>query len=319
MNPPGTFPALASLLLAAGLLPSAYSQAPPDPGPAEPVAISVNVDLVLLHATVQDRNGQLVSTLAEHDFVVLEGGVPQALRVFQREDVPVTVGLVVDHSGSMRRKLASVLAAARLFARSSHPQDQMFVVNFNENVTLGLPPSIRFSNQPAELVQAISRTPAGGATALYDAVLQALGQLSTGGPDKKALVVISDGGDTASRHTLRDVLRIAAQSSAIIYTLGIFDEEDPDQNAGVLKRLAKITGGEALFPSGAAAITAACAQVARDLRNQYTLGYTSTYSGPPGAYRPIRVRAKAKGHGKLTVRTRTGYTSVPADPPGRSQ
>jgi VWFA-related protein len=303
----------ASLLLAAGLLPfAAYPQAPFSPGLAEPVAISVNVDLVLLHATVQDRNGQFVSTLVEQDFVVLEDGVPQTLRVFQREDVPVTVGLVIDHSGSMRRKLADVLAAARLFARSSHPQDQMFVVNFNENVTLGLPPSIGFSNQPEELVRAITRTPAGGATALYDAVLQAHLQLSTGGPDKKALVVISDGGDTASRHTERDMLRVAAQSSAIIYTLGIFDEDDPDQNAGVLKRLAKVTGGDALFPSGGAAIRAACAQVARDLRNQYTMGYTSTYSGPPGAYRPIRVHAKAKGQGKLTVRTRTGYTTAPA-------
>src|SRR6185295_2620966 len=154
-------------------------------------------------------------------------------------DSPVTVGLVIDHSGSMRPKLAEVIAGARTFARSSNPDDEMFVVNFNERVTLGLPGPIRFTNGTEELEPAIRRTPAAGMTALYDAVAKALQLVQTGSREKKVLVVISDGGDNASAHNLAKVLQLAGQSTALIYTVGVFEPEDQDRNPDVLRRLAQ--------------------------------------------------------------------------------
>jgi len=269
--------------------------------------ISVDVDLVVLHATVCDRHGRLITGLQEQNFEVYEDGARQPIRLFRHEDVPVTVGLVVDHSGSMRRKLAEVSAAARIFVQSSNRDDQMFVVNFNEKVSRGLPGAIGFSNDPAELENAILNASAGGKTALYDAIVEALELLKTSTLDKKVLIVISDGGDNASAHTLNQVTKLADQSSAIIYTIGIFDDDDPDRNPGVLKRLARATGGEAFFPDKVSASVEICTRIAREMRNQYTIGYVPTNPTRNGGYRTVRVLAHAPGHGKLIVRTRTGY------------
>jgi Ca-activated chloride channel homolog len=272
--------------------------------------ISVNVDLVVLNVTVRDPKGGFVSDLRRQDFEVYEDGVRQSLRVFLHEDVPVTVGLVVDHSGSTHTKLAEVVAAARTFVRSSNPDDQMFVVNFNENVTLGLPAAIPFTNRAEELEKAILKTPAEGMTALYDAVAKALERLQAGSRDKKVLIVISDGGDNASALNLELVLKKAAQSSAMIYTIGIFDDSDPDRNPGVLRRLARETGGEAFFPAKLSEVVPVCERIARDIRNQYTLGYVSANTPRPGAYHAIRVAARPEGKGKLIVRTRAGYIAA---------
>ena len=278
--------------------------------------ISVSVHLVLLNATVRDAKGRFATDLREQDFVVFEDGVRQSIRLFRHEDVPVTVGLVVDHSGSMRRKLADVIVAAGTFARSSSPEDQMFVVNFNEKVSLGLPAELPLSNRPEDLASAIADAPATGMTALYDAMIQARKQLQTGSREKKVLIVISDGGDNASTHTLADVLQIAAQSNTLVYTIGIFDEEDPDRNPNVLRRLAAATGGEAFFPHETREVVAICERIARDIRNQYTLGYVSNSAVRPGAYRTIRVAAAASGYGRLFVRARAGYVaSAESRPP----
>jgi Ca-activated chloride channel homolog len=270
--------------------------------------ISVEVSLVVLNATVTDRRGGFVSNLREQDFEVYEDGVRQRIRLFTHEDIPVTVGLVVDHSGSMGPKLAEVTAAARSFVQSSNREDQMFVVNFNENVTLGLPDAIRFTDSSTELERAIGKPPATGRTALYDAIAKALEELQAGSRDKKVLVVVSDGGDNASmRSSLTQVVNMADRSSAIIYTIGIFDKDDPDQNPGVLKRLAQATGGEAFLPDQLSETVAICARIARDIRHQYTIGYVPTNAKRDGAYRTIRVVARAKGHDRLSVRTRAGY------------
>ena len=274
---------------------------------SESFRIKVDVALVVLHATVTDRRGVLVSNLGRQDFEVYEDGLPQHIRLFRDEDIPVTVGLVVDHSTTMRPKLAEVTAAALTFARSSNREDEMFVVNFNEKVSLGLPGTIRFTNSTAELKNAITAAPAGGETALYDAIAKGLEELEAGGRDKKVLIVVSDGGDNASRHSLAQVMELARQSSAVIYTIGIFDEEDPDRNPGVLKRLAAETGGEAFFPDQLSQAVAICARIARDIRHQYTIGYVPINPARDGTYRAIRVLARAKGHGRLSVRTRTGY------------
>jgi VWFA-related protein len=266
----------------------------------------VDVDLVVLHATVTDRQGGFASDLNEPDFEVYENGVLQRIRLLRNEDIPVTVGLVVDHSTTMEPKLAEVAAAARTFVRSSNREDEMFVVNFNERVWLGLPPAIHFTDSTAALERAIA-TRTGGQTALYDAIARALGELHAGSRDKKVLLVVSDGGDNASTRTLADVMTLAAQSSAAIYTLGLFDREDPDRNPGVLKRLAQATGGEAFFPSQVSDVVAICERIARDIRHQYTIGYVPTNRNRDGAYRAIRVLARGKGHDRLSVRTRHGY------------
>jgi VWFA-related protein len=267
----------------------------------------VDVALVVLPATVTDQQGGFVSNLGERDFEVYEDGVPQRIQLFRNEDVPVTVGLVVDHSTSMRPKLAEVTAAARAFVRSSNREDEMFVVNFNEIVSLGLPVAIRFTDSAAELGDAIARAPARGMTALYDAIAKASEELRAGSRDKKALIVVSDGGDNASAHSLAQVMKLAGQSSAVIYALGLFDEQDPDQNPRVLKRLARETGGEAFFPEQPGEVEPICERIARDIRHQYAIGYVPINLARDGAYRAIRVLARAKGHGRLSVRTRTGY------------
>jgi Ca-activated chloride channel homolog len=273
----------------------------------EPFNISVDVNLVVLHATVHDRAGHHVLDLRQQNFRLYEDGVAQDIRLFRREDTPVTVGLVVDHSGSMRAKLNDVTRAAQTFARSSNPRDEMFVVNFNERVALGLSGPDRFTDSPAELETAISRAPADGKTALYDAIAAGLGELKRGLSDKKVLVVISDGGDNASSQTLAGITGLAEQSSAVIYTIGMFEENDPDANPGVLKRLAQATGGEAFFPQQFRDVADICEHIASDIRSQYMIGYVSTNAKPDGTLRTVRLLAEAPGRGKLRVRTRTGY------------
>ena len=277
-------------------------------------AIRVNVNLVALHVTSQDHKGGFVSGLNKDDFQIYEDGALQQIKYFSHEDIAVTVGLVVDNSGSMAEKRPEVIAAALLFARSSNPQDQMFVVNFNEKVSLGLPRNTPFTDQVAMLEIALSKIAPLGQTALYDAVDVALEHLKQGNRDKKVLVVISDGGDNASKHTLAQIMTMARQSDAIIYTIGIFDEQDEDRNPRVLKKLAKDTGGEAFLPVSLKDIAPICGRIAHDIRNQYTLAYVPTNRKRDGTYRIIQVKASATGRGRLAIRTRTGYFAPSAVP-----
>jgi Ca-activated chloride channel homolog len=279
--------------------------------------LSVDVNLVVLHATVRDRQGRFVTDLRQQDFEVYEDGTPQHIRLFQQEDIPVTIGLVVDHSGSMRPKLREVTTAARSFVQFSNPGDEMFVVNFNEAVSMGLPDAIRFSNDSAALGGAIWGASAFGETALYDAMVRALARLQEGRRDKKVLLVISDGGDNASAHSLAQVTGIAESSSAIIYTIGLFDEGDLDRNPGVLHHLARATGGEAFFPVQLNEVVAVCERIAREIRNQYTIGYVPDAAPRSGTYRTIRVVARATGRGRLSVRTRAGYIAG-GEAPGKN-
>jgi VWFA-related protein len=294
-------------LLAVLLIGLVHRSEPQTPTAAEDYRLSVSVDLVSLQATVHNRAGGDVSDLHEQNFEVYEDGVRQRIRLFRHEDVPVTVGLIIGHSGSMRRKLAHVTAAARTFVQSSNPQDQMFVVNFNEKVAFGLPETIRFSDRPDELARAISQTPVTGETALYDAIAKAHERLKEGTLDKQVLIVISDGGDNASKHKLPEVLKLLDQSRALVYTIGIFGADDADRKPAVLRRLARATGGEAFFPGELDHVVAVCADIARDIRHQYTIGYVASGNPKPGAWRGIRVVAHAAGKGRLSVRTRSGY------------
>jgi Ca-activated chloride channel homolog len=276
--------------------------------------LSVDVALVVLHATVTDRQGGFVNSLDERDFEVYENHVRQRIRLFKNEDIPVTVGLVIDHRSTMRPKLAEVSAAARTFVRASNPTDEMFVVNFNERVSLGLPATIRFTNSTDELEGAIRAAPAGGQTALYDAVAKGLEELRAANLERKVLIVVSDGGDNASAHGLTQVMKLAGQSSTVIYTVGIFGEEDPDRNPAALKSLAQATGGEAFLPTQVSEVVAICERIARDIRHQYTIGYFPANPARDGTYRAMRVIARDKSRERLSVRTRTGYIAGPGPP-----
>jgi VWFA-related protein len=270
--------------------------------------------MVVLSATVLDRHNALVSGLGKDDFQIYEDGVLQQMTYFSHEDIPVTVGIVVDNSGSMRPKRADVIASALAFAQSSNPQDQMFVVNFNDHVSFGLPANIPFTDRREQLQLALAGIEAIGQTALYDGLAAALDHLKQGDRDKKVLILISDGGDNASKLRLAQVIDMAKQSAALIYAIGIFDEQDDDKNPGVLRRFAKETGGEAFFPDSPKELASICEGIAHDIRTQYTLAYVPAIAKQDGSYRAIDVKASAPGHGRLSVRTRAGYT-VPSGPP----
>ena len=193
----------------------------------------------------------------------------------------------------------------------------MFVVNFNEKVSLGLPPAIHFTNNPVELTNAMVTSRAGGQTALYDAIARGLDELQAGIRDKQVLIVVSDGDDNASALKLSQVMKRAEQSNAVIYTIGVFEEDDPVQNPGVLKRFTQATGGQAFLPKQISEVVPICQRIARDIRHQYTIGYVPTNRAPDGAYRAIRVHAQAKGP-RGTVRGHApGYRSPAAPQPIR--
>jgi VWFA-related protein len=269
-------------------------------------AISVKTDLVVLPVSVTDTNGNVVLGLSQQNFRVYEDGRLQKVSLFQQGDTPVTVGLVVDHSRSMGPKLSEVAAAVSAFAQSSNPQDEMFVVDFNDDVWVELMDGKPFTNDPKVLAKAVSSVHARGRTALYDAVAEGLLHLQLAHWDKKALIIVSDGGDNASQQKFAQVLALAQQSQVLIYSIGLIgetEEVDPD----VLRRLSKATGGIAYFPEGTNTVTSVSAQIARDLREQYTLGFAPEKANRARAFRKIEVRVDAPGHGKIRVRTRSGY------------
>ena len=285
------------------------SQGVPQPDQAASYAIRSNTDLVVLQATVRDHKGAPVSGLTKENFQVYEGKVPQQIESFSHGDIPVTAGLVIDNSGSMGPKRSDVIGAALAFARSSNPDDQMFVVNFNEHVSLGLPADLPFTSNVVQLETALSRNAMTGMTALYDAIAVSLEQLQKGKWDRRVLIVVSDGGDNASKHTLAQIMSMVNQSNAAIYTLGVFDETDEDRNPHVLKELSKASGGEAFFPQTLQDILPICEKIAHDIRSQYTLTYVPTNKEQNGAYRTITVEAHEPEGKRLTVITRAGYSA----------
>jgi VWFA-related protein len=283
--------------------------------------IAVTANLVLLPVNVTDARGTFIPGLKSQDFRVYEDGQLQELSVFEEEDAPVTVGLVVDHSRSMGSKLPDVATAVSSFAHSSNSRDEMFVVDFNDDVSVELMKGKAFSNDPEELDEALTAVSAQGRTALYDAVSEGLLHLQYGHLAKKALIIISDGGDNASHLKYSQVLAQARQSQVLIYAIVLVDPNDgQEENPGLLKRICQDTGGMAYFPSAGESVASVSAKIARDLREQYTLGYVPQNMERAGAYRKIEVKVSAPGHDSVRVRTRTGYSPAagnqPASQPG---
>jgi VWFA-related protein len=285
-------PALLAFCLTASLTPGAAQDRLPS-------FVSASSDLVVLPVAVSNKQGSFVADLPQQRFTVYDNGRRQEIALFTNEDTPVTVGLVIDTSGSMKAKLPEVVVAAATFKRRSNPQDEMFTVAFNDTVRHAAPPvGETFESDLRSLV-------AQGRTALYDGLSDSLERMTLATRPRKALILVSDGGDNASRSTLEQVLIKARRSNVTIYTVGLFDAGDPDRNPGVLKSLAQSTGGERFLPRSPSELVQACERIARELRSGYTIGYP-----PPdrdGVFHRTRVEV-APGRGeKLQVRTRPGY------------
>jgi Ca-activated chloride channel family protein len=250
-----------------------------------------------------------VHGLSKDNFRIVEAGQEQAPQFVRPEDTPATVGLVIDNSGSMRRKRTDVIDAALAFAEASNPQDEMFIVNFNERVSMGLPAGTPFTSDMNTLRTSLANTRAQGKTALYDAVTAGLKHLEKGRHQRKALVVISDGGDTARGASENDVRKLAEESNATIYTIDIEDPDDKDQNPKVLEDLAKLTAGESYRAKTLAELPGIWSKIAGGIRDQYTIGYISKNRAHDGAFRNVKVIATGKDGKALRVRARKGYVA----------
>ncbi len=265
-----------------------------------------NVDEVVLHATVVDDKNHLVTNLDKNNFVVYEDGKPQNIISFHHEDVPVDMGILIDNSGSMREKRAKVNQAALNLVRSSNPKDQVFIVNFNDEYYLDQD----FTNNLLKLKDALEKIDSRGGTALYEAVVASADhEAKEGRLDKKVLFVVTDGEDNASRESLEQAVKqLQEENGPQVYAIGILgDEEHPRRAKRALEIIAERTGGMAFFPKTLDEVDQISRNIANDIRNQYTIGYKPTTPRANGGFRQIKVEAKAKGHGKLTVRTKTGY------------
>jgi Ca-activated chloride channel homolog len=269
--------------------------------------LTAHSELVLLDVSVKEAKGGYVSDLKKENFQVYENGKLQTISHFSSEDTPITVGLVIDDSRSMRPKRAEVINSALAFIDASNPRDEMFVTHFNDHVRRGLPPGTSFTDDVNLLRTALWNSPPEGMTCLYDAILDALRQLDSGKQEKKSLVVITDGGDNASKHGFSDVLEAVRSTRATIYAIGIFDAEDPDRNPGLLRRLAGISGGVAYLPKDLSELPEICRGIAKDIRNRYSIGYVPVRVDQKSYLRTIKVSVTGAGSGKFLVRARSSY------------
>ena len=338
ITPPATeffrsfFPSLRNLFLlicaAAVLASAAFAQipvpnaAPPPPGQdanagKQGLSIKVDVNLVVLHTTVIDDRHRFADGLKSDNFRVFEDKVEQKLSVFKREDVPVSMGLVIDNSGSMRDKRPRVNEAALTLVQASNPNDEAFVVNFNDDFYLDLDKD--FTNSIPELKEALERIDSRGSTALYDAIIGSIDHLKKASKDKRVLLVVTDGEDNTSRNSLEKTIREIQKTDTVIYTIGLLSQESKKNAKRAKKALEEISlasGGLSYFPENVDDVHSICQQVAHDIRNQYTLAYYPTNSKRDGSFRAVQVEViPPRGRGKLVARTRNGYYA-PTAPAG---
>jgi Ca-activated chloride channel homolog len=268
------------------------------------------VEEVVLHATVVDDKQRIVTTLDKGDFNVFENGSPQTITSFRHEDIPVAMGIVVDNSGSMREKRQKVNAAALNLVRSSNPNDEVCVVNFNDEYYLDQD----FTSNIGKLKAGLEKIEARGGTALYDAVVATADHLKKDAKlDKKVILVVTDGEDNESSESLEQaVRRLQAENGPTVYTIGILEkEEHPKHAKRALQIMSEKTGGIAFFPQTLDEVDAISRTVAHDIRTQYTIGYKPTTPKAQGGYRQVKVDARSHSFGKLTVRTKSGYYAGP--------
>ena len=270
--------------------------------------LQANVTEVVLYATVVDKHGHLVTTLGKQNFSIQEDGTPQTIASFREEDVPVSMAMLIDNSASMRSKRAAVNRAAIALVRASNPQDEAFVVNFSDEAFLDQD----FTSNIGLLEKGLSHIDSRGGTALYDAVIAAAGHLAKkANHPKQVILIVTDGEDNSSSSTLRQTVKsVQKLDGPIVYSIGLLYDEPGGESRRArkaLETLSEQTGGIAFFPKSLDQVGPVAEEVARDIRQQYILGYHPIQPVSAGGYRAIQVTAHAKGLGKLTVRTRAGY------------
>jgi Ca-activated chloride channel family protein len=289
-----------------------WSQKPGEPKKDEesPVFRS-ETRLVVLHATVVDKNGHLITNLPQNAFQVLENNAQQQIKIFRREDVPVSMVLIIDNSGSMRDKRAKVEAAALALVKASNSQDEVAVVNFNDEAFLDTKHD--FTSDMKEMEEALTKIDSRGGTAMRDAVRMSIDHVKEKGKrDKKVLVVVTDGNDNSSTVGLENLVKAAQQSEVLIYAIGLLSEEEKREAKRAkraLDALAEATGGQSYYPKELSEVDKVCRQVAHDIRNQYTIAYTPSNPALDGSFRTIKVIASAPN--RPVVRTRSGYYATP--------
>jgi Ca-activated chloride channel family protein len=298
------------LIAAAGL---GLGQSVPPPVDSDTgLHISIDVKWVALNISVSDKRGAAVPELRERNFRLEENGQQQTIRTLQSTGAPVAVGLVVDSSQSMRSKRLEVAEAAARFARLSDRRDELFIVNFNDKVNFSFADTKLLATSPADLTRALLSPAAEGRTSLYDAIASALAHIRTSPIERKVVLVISDGGDNASKTTRIELLQDVARYDVEIYTIGLFDEEDSDLNPGVLRKIAASSGGRVFLPKLPGEAASICERIARDIRTQYVISYSPSNQNFCGEYRAIKLLVTTDGGHRLAARTRAGYTATSA-------
>jgi Ca-activated chloride channel homolog len=268
------------------------------------------VDEVVLNISVFDEDRHLITDLKKDDFKVWEDGTPQTVAAFQHQDLPVAMGILIDNSGSMRDKREAVNAAALDLVKASNPDDEAFVVNFSDEAYIDQD----FTSSISQLRDGLSHIDSRGGTALYDAVVASADHLAKGAKrPKQVLLVITDGEDNASSQTLEETIhRVQDLEGPVVYSIGLMFGADTDPREShrakrALQLLSDETGGLAFFPKSLLEVDTIAAEVAHDIRSQYTIAYHSTKPMTEPGYRTVKVEAHGSGHGKLVVRTKSGY------------
>jgi Ca-activated chloride channel family protein len=273
----------------------------------EPFKITDNVDLVLVDVSVRSSHGEYVTDLPKDAFRVSVEGREQVISQFEMADSPVTIGLIVDSSGSMRYKRPEVVTAGLAFAKESNSQDEFFVVNFNNTVTPGLPKTLPFTDDIGELHKALFMGQPVGQTALYDAIAYGLKRLESGHLEKRTLIVVSDGGDNVSELKQADILNLILQSRATVYTVGLLDPEDRDLRPRVLKKFASLSGGEYFQPETLQDVVKVFGKISKDIRSRYTLGFSPDVGSSDRQVHSIKVTA-VDDRQKLIVHARGAFS-----------
>ncbi len=285
-------------------LPSATAHAQDAP------VFSARSDLVVLDVLVRDRKNGYVTGLTPDAFTVEEDGVRQTIQFFAESDAPATVGLLIDSSGSMTKAAEAVVAAVTTFVETSNPEDEIFALTFNNRVRQVLPPGTPFTGDAQVLSKTLTRAfKPYGPTALYDAIAEGFDYLQKGTRQRKALIVVSDGGDNASDATLEQIVGTVEASSTVIHTIALAVSGERSANPKLLKHLADTSGGNTFRSGKPTQVASALRLIAHDIRNSYTIGYVPTNTALDGSLRRLRVTAEMKGHRGLRVRTRQGYVA----------
>jgi VWFA-related protein len=302
---------LLSSLILASLVSFAQPAKPPSAAqsPGDDFVFRADTRLVILPISVVERNGKLITNLQQKAFKVFENGVEQPIKIFRREDVPVSLGIIIDNSGSMKEKRQKVEIASMDLVKASNRQDEVFIVNFNDDAWLDVP----FTSDIKAMEDGVAKIDSRGGTAMREAISESLDYMKKEAKrQKKVLLVITDGNDNASSITIEKLITRCQQNEVLIYAIGLLNEEER-REARIARRaldaLAHETGGQAYYPKGLAEVDQITLEVAHELRNQYTIGYSPTVQAMDGSFRQIKVTVNGPGH--PVVRTRTGYYATP--------